>query len=155
MVVSIGSSFISTIRLNSVRAFLRTGLAVSLSMLEHQTLFVAVDQYLEPVTKNFVDLKSNLSSYTIRSTIFENGFWPEKFPKTEYFFTKRIISLSSRFCKFSIRTWKLYFPWILLLKRTINNFSASFQAGLVSFQSGLWSLHVFSAFIASLLCWEG
>ena len=33
-------------------------------------------------------------SYTIRATIFEKVFWPEKFPKTEYFPSKRIISLS-------------------------------------------------------------
>ena len=59
--------------------------------------------------------KTNLSnsslirpSYTIRATILKKVFRPEKFPTTEYFPTKRIISLSSRTCKFSSRTCKLY-----------------------------------------------
>ena len=52
-------------------------------------------------------------SYTIRATIFEKVFQPENFLKTEYFPTKRIISLWSRTCKFSSRTCKLYFSlWI-------------------------------------------
>ena len=46
-------------------------------------------------------------SYTIRSTIFEKVFWTEKFPKTKYFPTKRILSLSNRTCKFSSRTYLL------------------------------------------------
>ena len=46
----------------------------------------------------FVVLKSNLA------TIFEKVFWSEKFPKTEYFPPKRIISPLSRTCKFSSRT---------------------------------------------------
>ena len=49
-------------------------------------------------------------SYTIRATIFEKVFLHEKFPKTEHFPTKRIISLSSRTFLFSSRTCKLYFP---------------------------------------------
>ena len=58
-----------------------------------------------------------LPSDTIRATIFEKVFRPEKFPKTEYFPTKRIISLSSRTCKFSSRTCKLYFPpWIHIIE---------------------------------------
>ena len=53
-----------------------------------------------------IQLKSTLvtssliwPSYTTRATIFEKVFQPEKFPKTEYFPIKRMISLSSR--KFS------------------------------------------------------
>ena len=34
-------------------------------------------------------------SYTIRATIFEKFYRPEKFPKTEYFPTKRIILIGS------------------------------------------------------------
>ena len=57
-------------------------------------------------------------SYPLRATIFEKVFWPEKFPKTEYFPTRRIISLSSRISKFSSKTCKLYFPpWIHFIKQ--------------------------------------
>ena len=49
-------------------------------------------------------------SYTIKATIFEKVFRPENFSKTDFFPTKRIISLSSRTFKFSSRTCKLYFP---------------------------------------------
>ena len=80
------------------------------------------DQNGERVSKNDESchicirwLKSYLStsslirpSYTIGATIFENMFWLEKFPKTEYFPTRRIISLFSRTCKFASRTCKLY-----------------------------------------------
>ena len=69
-------------------------------------------------------------SYTIRATIFEKVFWPEKFPKTKYFPTKRIKSLSSRTCKFSSRTCKLL-------------------------MACLPSLLEITALIASLLCREG
>ena len=52
-------------------------------------------------------------SYTIRVIIFEKVFLPKKFLKTEYFPTKRIISLTIRTCKFSSRTFILYIPpWI-------------------------------------------
>ena len=39
----------------------------------------------------FVNLKSNLALlYTINAKIFEKVFLPKRFPKTEYFHTKRI-----------------------------------------------------------------
>ena len=49
-------------------------------------------------------------SYTMRATILEKVFQPEKFLKTEHFPTKRIISLSSITCKYSSRTCKLCSP---------------------------------------------
>ena len=51
-------------------------------------------------------------SYTIRATIFQKVFRPEKFHKTEYCPIKRIIPLSSRTCMFSSRTCK-YLCYIL------------------------------------------
>ena len=50
----------------------------------------------------FVDLKYNLALLYNKGNIYEKVFQPEKFPKTEYFTTKRIISLSSRTCKLYI-----------------------------------------------------
>ena len=59
-------------------------------------------------------------SYTMRATIFERVFRPEKLPKMEYFPTKRIISLPSRTCKFSSRICKLYYcPYCLLLPHNL------------------------------------
>ena len=46
-----------------------------------------------------------LPSYTIRAAIFGEVFQPKKFPKSEYFATKRIISLSSRACKLNFPPW--------------------------------------------------
>ena len=61
-------------------------------------------------------------SYTIRATIFEKAFRLEKFPKTEYFPTMRIISLSSRTCKFSSRTCNFTsFLESIFLNRAIMN----------------------------------
>ena len=69
------------------------------------------EQCCIPVAKCFLSTSSLIwPSYTIRATIFEKVFWPENFPKTEYFNNKRIISLSSRTCKLSSRTCKLYYP---------------------------------------------
>ena len=71
---------------------------------------VSIDQF----SQNILSTSSLIRpSYTIRATIFEKVFRPKKFPKTEHFLTKRIISLSSRACKLSSRTCKLYFPPLL------------------------------------------
>ena len=58
---------------------------------------------------NIQNLQSNLStsslilpSYTIRATIFEKVFWPEKFPKTEYFpyFQAELVSFQAELVSF-------------------------------------------------------
>ena len=73
----------------------------------------------------FVNLKSNSALLYNKGHNFEKVFRPKNFLKTEYFPPKRIISLSSRTCKFLSRTCKLYFPlWIHFIEWTIMNFSS-------------------------------
>ena len=65
------------------------------------------------VLQNFVDLRSNLALLYNKGHNFWKSVLTWKFRKTEYFPTKIILSLSSRTCKFSSWTCKLYFPpWI-------------------------------------------
>ena len=57
-------------------------------------------------------------SFTIRATIFGKVFQPDKFPKIEYFPTKRTISLLRRSCKQIFRRWLL--SKVVWYKKKIN-----------------------------------
>ena len=79
------------------RASVKTGLAQSglfnRSIKNFQTKIWA------GLKRVFVELKCNLALLYNKGTILEKVLWPKKFPKTEYFPQKRIISLSKRTCK--------------------------------------------------------